>query len=64
MAEGTLGMVAQWLVIIGAVNWGLVGINASWNVVQALLGFSPIVVSIVYWLVGLSGLYLIYDMTQ
>lgn len=63
MAEGTLGMVAQWLVIIGAVNWGLVGINASWNVVSALLG-AGLLANIVYWLVGLSGLYLIYDMTQ
>ena len=48
------------LVIVGAVNWGLVGI-ARFDLVAALFGMSfgevsPLT-SIVYALVGLSGIY-------
>lgn len=50
--------VAMVLVIIGALNWGLVGLgmlfNQDWNVVNMLLGSMPIVEAIVYLLVGLS----------
>jgi uncharacterized membrane protein YuzA (DUF378 family) len=45
------------LVIIGAVNWGLVGI-ANLDLVQLLFGSIPPVPSVVYGLVGLAGLYL------
>lgn len=48
------------LVIIGAVNWGLIGLGgfmgANWNVVGMLLGSWPAVEWIVYILVGLSGI--------
>lgn len=43
------------LVIIGALNWGLVGLNPDWNLVNLILGGLPIVERIVYVLVGLSG---------
>lgn len=47
------------LVIIGALNWGLVGIGgflgSNLNVVNLLLGSWPMVEWIVYVLVGLSG---------
>ena len=51
------------LVVIGAVNWGLVGLGslvggADWNVVHMLLGSWMQVEALVYVLVGLSGLYL------
>jgi len=51
-------MLAFWLVIIGALNWGL----AIWNVnlVTMLLGSIPVLVKIVYGLVGLSALWLLY----
>jgi len=45
------------LVIIGGVNWGLVGI-ADWNLVETILGTGP-VTGIVYDLVGLSALYIL-----
>lgn len=57
------------LVIIGALNWGLVGLGmvligeqalASWNLVNLLLGWSPVLEAIVYLLVGLAGLYELY----
>jgi len=49
------------LVIVGALNWGLVGLggligNANLNVVHLILGSLPAVVeSVVYLLVGLAG---------
>lgn len=57
------------LVIVGALNWGLVGLGMfltgeeaieSWNLVNLLLGWSPLLEAIVYLLVGLAGLYELY----
>lgn len=52
-----LHMVAFLLVIVGAVNWGLVGL-ANFNIVDLLLGGVGLT-KIVYILVGLSGVYLV-----
>ena len=43
------------LVIIGALNWGLVGV-ASFNLVDQLLGAGSVASRIIYGLVGLAGL--------
>lgn len=51
----TLNWITKILVVIGALNWGLVALN--WNLVETLLGSWPVVVTIVYALVGLSGLW-------
>jgi uncharacterized membrane protein YuzA (DUF378 family) len=59
MEKNVLDWIAIVLVIIGAVNWGLVGLF-SLDLVQLVLGSIPILAKIVYILVGLSGLYLIY----
>lgn len=52
--------VAKVLLIIGALNWGLVGVgyffNADWDVVKLLLGNWPWLVSVIYIIVGLAGL--------
>lgn len=53
----TLNQVSWWLLVIGGINWGLVGLNASWNVVSMLLGTWPTVEMLVYVLIGLSALY-------
>lgn len=57
----SLHMVAWVLVMIGAVNWGLVGIGefmgSNLNVVNMLLGNWPTVEAIVYVLVGASAVY-------
>ena len=50
-------MAAFILVVIGAVNWGLVGLF-NFNLVEMLLSFMPILVTLVYVLVALSGVYL------
>lgn len=53
------------LVIVGGLNWGLIGLggfmNADWNVVHMLLGSWPAVEWIVYILVGLSAVTLMLD---
>jgi len=54
----TIDWIASVLVIIGAVNWGLVGLG-GWDLVDIILGSIPILAKIVYILVGLSGLWMI-----
>lgn len=43
------------LVIVGALNWGLVGLFKT-NIVELLFGFNPLLVNIVYIVVGASAL--------
>ena len=50
-------MVAFTLVVVGAVNWGLVGL-ADLNIVSMLLGSAPTLERLVYVLVGVSGIVL------
>lgn len=50
-------MVAFTLVVVGAVNWGLVGL-ANYNLVHMLLGSVAGLENIVYILVGASGVVL------
>jgi uncharacterized membrane protein YuzA (DUF378 family) len=57
-------MVAFVLAMVGALNWGLVGLgwllnNADWNVVHMILGSSAQLEAIVYVLVGLSAVWLV-----
>jgi uncharacterized membrane protein YuzA (DUF378 family) len=60
-----LHTIAWILLIIGGLNWGLVGIGgfvgANWNVVDLILGSWPAVEWIVYILVGLSALWLAFE---
>ena len=43
------------LVLIGAINWGLIGIF-NWNLVEAIFGGLPVLERIIYILVGVSAL--------
>jgi uncharacterized protein len=52
-----LKSIAWVLVIVGALNWGLIGLF-NFNLVDSLLG-SGLVSSIIYLLVGLSAIILI-----
>lgn len=45
------------LLIIGGLNWGIFGL-INVNVVELILGSVPILVTIVYILVGLSAVYI------
>ena len=60
MTKNVLDMVALILVIVGGLNWGLVGL-LNINLVTLLFGSIPILVQIVYILVGISALYMIYS---
>ncbi len=52
------------LVIVGALNWGLVGLGEfaeqNLNIVNLILGGIPEAEALVYVLVGLAGLYQVY----
>ncbi|MDD5731348.1 MAG: DUF378 domain-containing protein [Patescibacteria group bacterium] len=50
--------VAFVLVIIGALNWGLVGFF-QYNLVDSIFGMSGMVVRIIYALVGLAAIWMI-----
>lgn len=51
------------LVIVGALNWGLMGLGyflqGNWNVVNMLLGSMPTIENLVYLLVGVSAIVLV-----
>ncbi len=57
----TASMIAKILVIIGGLNWGLVGAGMlasgtmSWNLVSKLLGAWPMVEAVVYVVVGICA---------
>ncbi len=52
----TLDYIALILVVIGAINWGLIGFF-SFDLVRMIFGDMTIVSRIIYALVGVSGLY-------
>lgn len=57
----SLYTVALVLVVVGGVNWGLVG-SFDYNLVDALFGEGSALARIVYTLVGLSALYVLVTM--
>lgn len=69
--NGTVDTVAKWLVVVGALNWGVAGVgglmkNASLG--KGLVGMlldsvsGGMVSNLVYVVVGLAGLYTLYSM--
>lgn len=54
----TFDKIALGLVIIGAINWGLIGFF-KFNLVDSLFGTMSLLSVIIYAVVGLSGLYCI-----
>lgn len=49
------------LVVIGALNWGLIGIwGEKCNLVVLAFSSVPLLVKIVYIVIGVAGLYLIF----
>ncbi len=51
----TLQKVSLVLIIIGAINWGLIGLF-DFNLVETLFGIDNVITKIVYALVGISGI--------
>lgn len=59
----SLRLISLILVIVGALNWGLIGLF-RWDLVQAIFGgtttYAPgVLTSIIYILVALAGIYLL-----
>lgn len=51
--------VAVILIIVGALNWGLVG-AFNFNLVTTLFGDTTMITRVIYMLIGLAGLYKIF----
>ncbi|MCM2339440.1 MAG: DUF378 domain-containing protein [Burkholderiales bacterium] len=60
-------MIVKVLVIIGGVNWGLVGlgmllgVEGGYNIVNMLLSSIPVLEAVVYLLVGVAAVMAIFD---
>ncbi len=52
----TLDVIAAILLVVGGLNWGLIGLF-DFNLVQMLFGSLPVIERIVYVVVGLAALY-------
>lgn len=63
MEKSAIDWIALVLVIIGALNWGLVGFF-QYDLVASLFGAASTVARVVYSLVGVSGLWMIYFITK
>lgn len=64
MAErNTVDWIAYVLVLVGAINWGLVGLEVG-NVVNMVFGSVAFLETITYLLVGLAGLWIVYRLYQ
>ena len=55
----TISIIAMILLIIGGLNWGLVGFF-SYDLVAGIFGEMSAISRVIYALVGLSALYLIF----
>lgn len=51
----TLQKIALILTVVGAINWGLIGIF-NFNIVSALFGANSFLSNLIYVLIGISGL--------
>ncbi len=58
-----LDWIAVILVIVGALNWGIIGFF-GFNLVGILFGTMSILSRIVYGLVGLAGVYMVYCLAK
>jgi hypothetical protein len=59
MEKGIVDWIALVLVIVGGVNWGLVGLF-NFDLVATIFGSIFWLARVVYVLVGISALYMIY----
>jgi uncharacterized protein len=59
LALSGLGLLVLLLLILGAINWGLIGIF-GFNLIMAIFVHVPILAKVVYILIGFSGLYALF----
>lgn len=63
MKINAMDYVAMVLVIVGGLNWGLVGVF-KYNLVDSIFGEGSALARIVYALVGLSAVYMVYTLSK
>lgn len=60
----TPAMIGKILLIVGGINWGLVGVGmlmgSDWNVVHMIVGSMPTLEAVIYVLVGVAGIMKIF----
>lgn len=56
-----LGIIAAVLIVIGGLNWGLVGL-LKFDLVKAVLGDMTTLARVVYALVGVSAIYWLFNL--
>jgi len=61
--KSVIDWIALVLVVVGGLNWGLVGLF-DFNLVTSIFGATSIVTDIVYVLVGLSAIWMIIDASK
>jgi len=63
--KSLMGLAAGVLTIVGALNWGLIGVgvflNRDLNVVRMIVGAVPAAEAVVYILIGLSAIWVIFE---
>lgn len=60
MQQKTLDLIVHILVIVGGVNWGLIGFF-DYNLVGELFGWDTGITRIIYGLVGVAAVYMALD---
>lgn len=61
MKKKWIGKTAEILLLVGGLNWGLVGLF-NFNLVTTIFGSVPFLVSLIYVLVGISAVYKAYKL--
>jgi len=61
MKHNFLDWIAIILIIIGAINWGLVGLF-SFNIVMFLFSGLPLLEHLIYIIIGLAGIYKLFTL--
>jgi uncharacterized protein len=56
-------MISLILLLIGGINWGLVGIF-NLNLVSSIFGIGTLITRLIYILVGLAAIYIIYGVIK
>lgn len=51
------------LLVIGGLNWGLIGFF-EWNLVAVIFGYTSVMTRVIYALVGIAALYKILTFSQ
>ncbi len=60
-----LNTISYYLVIVGGVNYGLVGLgnlmDQDWDLLGLILGYAPVLQDIVYLIIGVAAVVMIVD---